>query len=111
MNGPDEQPTLENNGSIAQEPTIESGGRDDPADETLDAGPSHVNAATHADELKPRGDEPNASSAAPPKLTAAAIAKLLVPMDKAALDLLTPAEIHARRCAMYAAKRKWEMRR
>ena len=72
----------------------------------LNGGSSHVNELANSDDRDPRNDEPRVRSApqAPPRLTTAAIAKLLVPMDRAALDRLTDAELQARRAAMYLVK-------
>ena len=104
---PEERQNLENEESrtslaacVANGPTSESLGTGN-----LDNGSNDVNELASADEQDPRGDESKAPTAAvPPRMTAAAIAKLLVPMDQAALARLTDAEINVRRAAMHSAK-------
>jgi hypothetical protein len=90
--------------------SIEIGGTDEHATESLDLEPRDVTNLVSTGELNHDCVEPKVSSASELRLTVEQIAKLLVPMDKAALARLTEAEIQARRRAMYVAKRKWEMR-
>jgi hypothetical protein len=66
-----------------------------------EGGTEEVTELAIADELKPGGDEPVVAPAAVPPPAVRPLAELLVPMDRAALDLLTDAERTARRWAMY----------
>jgi hypothetical protein len=91
---------------------VERDGGDELATNDMGIGPNDDNEPANADKGNRRGDEPNVPRAAVPPLTvtAARLAELLVPMDRAALALLTDAELKARRWAMFQAKRKFESR-
>ena len=78
--------------------SAETPGRTSPVSESTDA------SATPGDTLDVLG-------AAVSQPAVVNLAKLLVPMDRAALALLTDSELKARRWAMYTAKRMWERRR
>jgi hypothetical protein len=73
------------------------------------SGAKNVIEPANANDGNPRGDESKRPRAAvlPPEV--AHLARLLVPMDKTALDRLSDAERKARRWAMYRVKRKLEM--
>jgi hypothetical protein len=108
---PHERQDLESDGAIGPAAPVVSGERKELAAENLDSRPNGVNEPARADEGHPRGDEQKVQCAAEPPPVDARLAKLLVPMDRAALALLTDAELKARRWALYQAKRKLERRR
>jgi hypothetical protein len=88
---------------------VESGSREELAAENLNSGPRDVNDPENADERNPRGDEPKVPRAAVQPPAGMPLAKLLAPMDKSALALLTDEVIKARRSAMFQAKPRLEM--
>jgi hypothetical protein len=57
-----------------------------------ESGTEDVTELANADEGKPGGDEPVVAPAAVPPPAVRTLAELLVPMDRAALDLLTDAD-------------------
>ena len=67
-----------------------------------------VNEPADADEGNPQGVDPSFPRATVPPWAARRLAELLVPMDSAALALLSDAERRARSWAQFHAKRKFQ---
>jgi hypothetical protein len=105
----DERRNLESENSIRLADRVESGSREELAAQNLNSGPRDLNDPENADERNPRGDEPKVPRAAVQLPAGTPLAKVLAPMDKSSLALLTDKEIKARRSAMFQAKRKLEM--
>ena len=107
---PEDRSNLENEnlGTSPAAPCECGGGGETVATVNLNGGSNDVIERANPDVRDLQDDEPTvpSASAAPPRLTYAQIAKLLVPMDKAAVDRLTVAELNARRAVMYLAKQR-----
>jgi hypothetical protein len=102
----DEPRNPESEGSIGSSARVDSGGSMELPAEKPDSGPKDMNEPANADAGSPPGDEPNVPRAAVPTPADARLARLLVPMDRAALALLTDSELKARRWAMFQANQK-----
>ena len=105
----DEPRNPESEGSIGSSAHVD--GRMELRAENPDSGPKDMNEPANADAGSPPGDEPDVPRAAVPTPADARLARLLVPMDRAALALLTDSELKARRWAMFQANQKLRNRR
>jgi hypothetical protein len=102
---PDDSPNRGNDNPAGLAGSIASGGKEERAQDDVGIGVNGVNEPADADEGNPQGVDPSVPRATVPPWAARRLAELLVPMDPAALALLSDAERRERQWAMFQAKR------
>jgi hypothetical protein len=103
---PNGSPIRRNDNPAGLAGSIASGGKEELAQDDVGSGVNDVNEPPDANDGNPQGDGPPVPRATVPPWAARRLAELLVPMDPAALALLSDAERRARSWAQFHAKRK-----
>jgi Domain of unknown function (DUF4158) len=103
---PDDSPNRGNGNPAGLAGSIASGGKEERAQDDVGSGVNGVNEPADADEGNPQGDGPTVPRGTVPPWAVRRLAELLVPMDPAALALLSDAERRARSWALFHARRR-----